>query len=57
MSINPNSAFVRIYFDLPTPIAVKFDEAIKASDRSKKAVLTEIVSAWADSQTKRGKSK
>jgi len=45
MGINPNSAFVRIYFDLPTQDAIKFDEIAKASGKTKKAYLAELVTS------------
>ena len=41
--INPNSAFVRVMFDLPTPIALKLDEAVKASGKSKKKYLADLI--------------
>jgi hypothetical protein len=43
MAINPNSAFVRITFDLATPLALDFDEIVKASGRTKKVVLTKVI--------------
>jgi len=43
--INPNSAFVRVMFDLATPIALKFDEKVRASGKSKKQYLADLIAA------------
>jgi hypothetical protein len=41
--INPNSAFARQYFDLPTPVAIQLESVVKASGKSKKQFLTDLV--------------
>lgn len=48
MAINPNSAFVRVIFDLPTPDAIKLDEAVKASGKTKKQWLADTIKAAVD---------
>lgn len=55
MAINPNSAFVRVIFDLPTPDAIKLDEAVKASGKTKKQWLADAIKAAIDSTGKRKK--
>lgn len=50
--INPESAFARQYFDLPTPVAIQLEAVVKASGKSKKQFLTDLVmSAVAASQS------
>jgi len=44
MPINPNSAFVRVFFDLPTPVAVELDAAVKASGKSKRQYISDVIS-------------
>lgn len=55
MAINPNSAFVRVMFDLPTPDALKLDEAVKASGKTKKQWLADTIKAAVDSTTRKRK--
>jgi len=43
MAINPNSAFVRVTFDLPTPVAIALDEAIRTTGKSKKRFLADLI--------------
>lgn len=43
MPINPNSAFVRVFFDLPTPVALELDAAVKASGKSKRQYISEVI--------------
>lgn len=43
MAINQNSAFQRVYFDLPTEVAVKMDERVKVLGVSKKKYLADLV--------------
>jgi hypothetical protein len=56
VAINPNSAFVRVVFDLPTPLAIAYDEVVKASGKSKKQHLADLVTA-AVAASKKGKTK
>lgn len=42
-AINPNQPFVRVQIDLPTPVALAFDEIATASGKTKKAYLAEII--------------
>lgn len=52
--VNPNSAFVRVMFDLPTPIALELDAAVKASGKSKKQYLADLIAAAVSQPAKRG---
>lgn len=56
--INPNSAFVRVFFDLPTPVAIELDEAVKASGKSKRQYISDVISehvATSRHKTQKGK--
>lgn len=55
MPINPNSAFVRVMFDLPTPDAIRLDEVVKASGKTKKQWLADTIKAAVDQSGKRKK--
>lgn len=55
--INPHSAFVRVMFDLPTPIALQLDEAVKASGKSKKQYLADLISAAVSTPAKTPKKR
>lgn len=50
-----NTAFVRQYFDLTPDVAAQLNTAAKASGKSKKQFLTDIVTAAVKSS--KGKSK
>lgn len=46
MPISPNTAFHRVYFDLPTPLAIRIEEAVNSGlipNRSKKEFYTRAV--------------
>lgn len=45
MAINQNAPFARHYVDLPTPVAVKLEEAARAAGKSKKAFIADAITA------------
>jgi hypothetical protein len=55
MAINPNSAFVRVVFDLPTPIAIALDEHVRTTGKSKKRYLADLIEATVSVQPKQKK--
>lgn len=44
MPINPNSAFTRVFFDLPTQVAIQLDEIVRVSGKSKRQYITDVIS-------------
>lgn len=52
MAINPNSAYVRIVFDMPTPQAIKLSEHLKAAGVSRIKYLNDLVARDIESKTK-----
>ena len=43
--INPNAAFTRVTCDIPTPVALAMDATVKASGKSKKQWLADLIAA------------
>jgi hypothetical protein len=55
MAINENSAFVRVVFDLKTPVAIAFDKVVKESGKTKKKFLEDLITESVANATKRKK--
>jgi len=55
MAINENSAFVRVVFDLKTPVAIAFDAVVKDSGKTKKKYLEDLITEAVAKAPKRKK--
>lgn len=45
MAINPNAPFTRQHVDLPTPVALKLEEAARAAGKTKKSFVSDAIIA------------